>query len=92
MTIYAGGGGLFGKFVELLHELVAVTADLGVLWGYAPPSYRPEQVAPATDERAPCGRSADVKSVWQTGTESDLGSALARRSQCATGRAVRTTV
>lgn len=78
MTIYAGGGVLFGKFVELLRELVPSLRELGVLWGYAPPSYRLEQVAPAIDELRGAGKALSVNVwFWQTGTESDLGAALA---------------
>lgn len=78
LTVYAGGGALFGKFVELLRELVPSLRELGVLWGYAPPSYRPEQLAPATEElhRAAKAMNVNVR-FWQTGTESDLESALA---------------
>lgn len=78
MTVYAGGGALFGKFVELLRELVPSLRTLGVFWGYAPPAYRPEQVAPATEELQ---RAAKVLNVnvrfWQTGAESDLDTAIA---------------
>lgn len=78
MTIYAGGGALFGKFVQLLRELVPSLRELGVLWSYAPPSYRPEQVAPATEELRRAAKALKVNVwFWQTGTESDLGSALA---------------
>ena len=77
MTIYAGGGPLFGKYVELLHELVPSMREFGVLWGYAPPSYREEQVAPATDELRRAGAVLNVKMrFWQTGRESDLQAAL----------------
>ncbi len=76
MTLYAGGL-LFGKFVQLLRELVPSLRELGVLWSYAPPSYRPEQVAPATDELRRAAKALNVKlRFWQTGTEGDLGSAL----------------
>ena len=78
MTVYAGGGALFGKFVELLRELVPSLRELGVFWGYAPPSYREEQVAPATDELRRAARALNVNvRFWQTGRESDLASALA---------------
>jgi putative ABC transport system substrate-binding protein len=77
VTVYADGGGLFGKFLELLRELRPSLRELGVFWGYAPPSYRLEQVAPAIDE---LGRAAKAFNVnvhfWQTGTDSDLGAAL----------------
>lgn len=78
ITIYADSGALFGKFVELLRELVPSLRELGVLWGYAPPSYRPEQLAPASEElhRAATALNVNVR-FWQTGTESDLESALA---------------
>lgn len=78
MAIYAGGGPLFGKFVELLRELVPSLRELGVLWGYAPPSYKLEQVAPAIEElhRAAKALNLNVR-FWQTGRESDLESALA---------------
>jgi len=77
MTIYAGGGPLFGKYVELLHELVPSMREFGVLWGYAPPSYREEQVAPATDELCRAGAVLNVKMrFWQAGRESDLQAAL----------------
>ena len=77
LTIYAGGGPIFGKFVEFLRELVPSLRELGVFWGYAPPSYRMEQVAPATDElrRAATALNVTVR-FWQTGTETDLDSAL----------------
>jgi putative ABC transport system substrate-binding protein len=80
MTIDAGGGetALFGKFVQLLRELVPSLRELGVFWGYAPPSYKPEQVAPAINElrRAAKALSINVR-FWQTGREADLDSALA---------------
>lgn len=41
LTIYAGGL-MFGELVELARELVPTLRDLGVLWGYSPPSYRLE--------------------------------------------------
>ena len=77
MTVYAGGGGIFGKFVQLLRELVPSLRELGVFWGYAPPSYRPEQLAPATDElrRAAAALNITLR-FWQTGTEAELASAL----------------
>ena len=78
MTVYAGGGPLFGKFVELLRELVPSMREFGVLWGYAPPSYIEEQVAPATDELRRAATALNVKMrFWQTGTENDLEAALA---------------
>src|SRR6476659_3973608 len=77
MTLYAGGGVLFGKFVELLRELRPSLRELGVFWGYAPPSYRLEQVAPAIDELGRAAKAFNVKvNFWQTGTDSDLGAAL----------------
>jgi putative ABC transport system substrate-binding protein len=77
MTLYAGGL-LFGKFVQLLRELVPTLRELGVLWGYAPPSYRPEQVAPATDELRRAAKALNINvRFWQTGTEGNLEAALA---------------
>lgn len=77
MTVYAGGGGLFGKFLELLRELRPSLRELGVFWGYAPPSYRLEQVAPAIDELSRAAKAFNLKvHFWQTGTDSDLGAAL----------------
>ena len=77
MTVYAGGGVLFGKFLELLRELRPSLRELGVFWGYAPPSYRLEQVAPAIDELRLAANAFNVKvHFWQTGTDSDLGAAL----------------
>ena len=77
MTVYAGGGPLFGKFVQLLRELLPSLRDLGVFWGYAPPSYKLEQVAPAIEE---LHRATNVLNInlrfWQTGSENDLASAL----------------
>jgi len=78
VTIYAGGGVLFGKFVQLLHELVPTMRELGVLWGYAPPSYTDAQVAPATEELRRAAAALDLKiRFWTTGRGSDLGDALA---------------
>jgi len=78
VTVYAGGGPLFGKYVELLHELVPSMREFGVFWGYAPPSYLEEQVAPATDELHRAAKALNVKlRFWQTGRESDLQAALA---------------
>lgn len=77
LTIYAGSL-LFGKFVQLLRELVPTLRELGVLWGYAPPSYRPEQVAPATDELHRAAKALNINvRFWQTGTAGDLDAALA---------------
>jgi putative ABC transport system substrate-binding protein len=77
MTVYAGGGGLFGKFLELLRELRPSLRELGVFWGYAPPSYRLEQVTPAIDELGRAARAFDLKvHFWQTGTDRDLAAAL----------------
>ena len=77
MTVYADGGGLFGKYLELLRELRPSLRELGVFWGYAPPSYRLEQVAPAIDELGRAAKAFNVKvHFWQTGTDSDLGAAL----------------
>ncbi len=81
MAVYAGGGAQFGKYVELLRELVPSLRELGVLWGYAPPSYKPEQVAPATEELHRAANALNVNlRFWQTGTESDFASALAAAS------------
>jgi putative ABC transport system substrate-binding protein len=77
MTLYAGGGELFGKFVQLLRELRPSMRELGVFWGYAPPSYSEAQVAPATEELRQAARALNVKvHFWQTGNDSDLGAAL----------------
>ena len=77
MTLYGGGGALFGKFVQLLRELRPSMRELGVFWGYAPPSYSPAQVAPATEELRQAARALNVKvHFWQTGNDSDLGAAL----------------
>jgi putative ABC transport system substrate-binding protein len=78
MTSYAGGGGVFGKFVQLLTELRPSMRELGVFWGYAPPSYTEAQVAPATEELRQAAKALNVKvHFWQTGNDSDLGAALA---------------
>lgn len=77
MTLYAGGGVLFGKFVQLLRELRPSLRELGVFWGYAPPSYRLEQVAPATEELRQAARALNINvHFWQTGTDSDVSAAL----------------
>lgn len=78
LSVYAGGGALFGKFLELLRQLVPSMRELGVLWGYAPPLYTEKQVAPATDElrRAAGALNVSVR-FWQTGRRSDLEAALA---------------
>jgi len=78
LSVYAGGGALFGKFVEFLKELVPPMRELGVLWGYAPPLYTDKQVAVGTDElrRAAAALKVNV-SFWPTGRESDLDAALA---------------
>ena len=77
MTMYAGGGELFGKFVQLLRELRPSMRELGVFWGYAPPSYSEAQVAPATEELRQAARALSVKvHFWQTGNDGDLGAAL----------------
>ena len=58
MTVYAGGGGLFGKYVELLRELRPSLRELGVFWGYAPPSYRLDAGGPGNGRVAPGCESA----------------------------------
>jgi putative tryptophan/tyrosine transport system substrate-binding protein len=84
VTVYAGGGAIFGKFVELLRELVPTLQELGVLWGYAPPAYTQAQVAPATDSLRSAARSLGINvRSWQTGREQDLVKALA---EAASGR------
>ena len=81
MTLYAGGGALFGKFVQLRRELRPSLRELGVFWGYAPPSYKPEQVAPATEELRQAARALNINvHFWQTGTASALGDALSAAS------------
>jgi putative tryptophan/tyrosine transport system substrate-binding protein len=76
VTLYAGSL-LFGKFVELLHVLVPGLRELGVLWGYAPPSYKPEQIAPAIHELHRGAKALNIAvRFWQTGTERDLDAAL----------------
>jgi len=78
MAGYAGGGAQFGKYVQLLRELVPSLRELGVLWGYAPPGYRMEQVAPATDELHRAVRALNVNvRFWPTGSEGALVTALA---------------
>jgi len=82
VTIYAGGGVLFGKFVQLLHELVPSMRELGVLWGYAPPSYTDAQVAPATEELRRAASALGLKMrFWKTGRGSDLDAALAAAAE-----------
>jgi putative tryptophan/tyrosine transport system substrate-binding protein len=78
ITVYAGGGPIFGKYVELLRELVPHLREFGVLWGFAPPSYKIEQVAPATDalRRAANALKLNMR-FWETGTERALVAALA---------------
>jgi putative ABC transport system substrate-binding protein len=77
VTLYAGGL-LFGKFVQLLRDLVPTLRELGVLWGYAPPSYRPEQVAPATEELTRAARALNIAvRFWETATQEHLEAALA---------------
>ena len=77
MTSYAGGGDLFGKFVQLLSELRPSMRELGVFWGYAPPSYSEAQEAPATEGLRQAARALNIKvHFWQTGNDSDLGAAL----------------
>ena len=77
MTLYAGGGELFGKFVQLLRELRPSMRELGVFWGYAPPSYSEAQLAPATEGLRQAARALNVKvHFWQTGNDNDLGAAL----------------
>jgi putative ABC transport system substrate-binding protein len=78
MTVYAGGGPIFGKFVDLLRELVPSLRELGVFWGYAPPSYREEQVAPALVALNSAAKALSLTMrFWQTGTEAALEAALA---------------
>jgi putative ABC transport system substrate-binding protein len=78
LTIYAGGGVLFGKFIELLRELVPTLRELGVLWGYAPPAYTEAQVAPATRELLTASKAFGINTrFWQTGRDVDLTAALA---------------
>ena len=78
MTSYAGGGPIFGKYLQLLRELVPSLREFGVFWGYAPPSYKLEQVAPAIEElhRAATALNVGMR-FWPTGSEGDLATALA---------------
>ena len=81
MAMYASGGAIFGKYVELLREMVTSLRELGVFWGYAPPLYKPEQVAPATEGLRRAADALNIKlRFWQTGTQADLASALAAAS------------
>lgn len=77
VAVYASGGALFGKYVQLLRELVPSLRELGVFWGYAPPTYKLEQVAPAIEglQSAAAALNINVR-FWQTGTEDDLATAL----------------
>jgi putative ABC transport system substrate-binding protein len=78
LAVYAGGGVLFGKFVELLRELVPTLRELGVLWGYAPPAYTPAQVEPGTRELLAAAKALGINTrIWQTGRDVDLAAALA---------------
>ena len=57
-----------------LASLCQALRELGGLLGLRRPSYREEQVAPATRRAAPRGESAECeRPFWQTGRESDLG-------------------
>lgn len=81
VAVYASGGALFGKYVQLLREVVPSLRELGVFWGYAPPSYKLEQVAPAIEElhRAAGALNVNVR-FWQTGSEGDLATAFSAAS------------
>jgi putative tryptophan/tyrosine transport system substrate-binding protein len=64
--------------LSLLRELVPHLREFGVLWGFAPPSYSAEQVAPATEalRRAANALHLNMR-FWETGTERALVAALA---------------
>ena len=56
VTFYAGTG-IWGKLLELLHELKPGIRRIGVAWGYVPPAFPREEVEPCYRELRQAARA-----------------------------------
>ena len=74
---YAGGE-MWGKYIELLRELVPGMTRLALLWGYAPPAFLQEEIAPLMEYMKQAAQSLGVTMpLWEMPTAKDLEPAFA---------------
>lgn len=74
VAVYAGSD-VWGKFPELLRELMPGLRELGVLWDYSPPAFPDGLVAmPAITKAAE--RNGMRSQTWMVRTDQDLSKAL----------------
>ena len=74
-TIY-GGVELFGKYLQLFHEVAPSMTRLGVLWDYAPPAFPDAQIALDELDRAARSKAVTLR-VHLVRNAADLSGALA---------------
>ena len=69
---------MWGKYIELFRELVPGMTRLALLWGYAPPAFLQEEIAPAVEYMKQAARSLGVTMpLWEVRTVRDLEPAFA---------------
>ncbi len=74
---YAGGE-MWGKYIELFRELVPRMTRLALLWGYTPPAFLQEEIAPAVEYMKQAAQSLGVTMpLWEIRTATDVEPALA---------------
>jgi putative tryptophan/tyrosine transport system substrate-binding protein len=77
LSIYAGSS-LFGKYVELMRELVPNLRELGVFWGYAPPAFPQVETDLALGEMRAAAAAMQIGlRVWMNRNEAALQANIA---------------
>jgi putative tryptophan/tyrosine transport system substrate-binding protein len=82
LSIYAGGE-LFGKYVDLLNELVPNLSELGVFWAYAPPAFPEKEAELAIGQLRRAAHASRINlTVWMNRNDGELTANIshARRS------------
>jgi len=77
LSAYAGGE-LFGKYVQLLKDLVPTLKAIAVLWNYVPPGFAKEELEASLGEMKRAARTIGVTTrVFELKSLTDLDQALA---------------
>ena len=77
LSIYSGRE-LFGKYIELLRELVPSLRELGVFWGYAPPAFPEIETEIAVGEMRSAAKALGINfRVWFNRSNQELEASLA---------------